>query len=365
MRYAGRAVFGAACLLAALSLAAVAHLDRRGGAAVDDAAGSAPGRRARTAMLAAVFRVADNDFGQLSSEAASGTHAGRVDQVAEDAEQEDSESWRQRDERELTRESMRSESRGERWITRESGMARALVRPAAPGRRRDASAPTRQSARDATTGSLPSEPSIVDEIERESEDADRRSEAAGRKSVAQPSAMPRARRAKQSSIPSEPVIVRDIERDGRDVREVHDNESGGEPRRPVATARVATSGSPFPHEPSVVGKIERESVAAERSPAPPNGGQAVADNGQYTDPVYQGAFASGRHAAKAARSPLPREPSVVGEIEDGAQGGHAPRASFPAAARPRDGAARAEHTASWAHEYSLTSRDEAVLCLAS
>ena len=43
MRYAGRAVFGAACLLAALSLAAVAHLDRRGGAAVDDAAGSAPG----------------------------------------------------------------------------------------------------------------------------------------------------------------------------------------------------------------------------------------------------------------------------------------------------------------------------------
>ena len=153
------------------------------------------------------FRVADNDFGRLSPV------RGRQ------AEGESVGSWRERDERELTRESRKFEHTVSRAVKRSSSF---------------------------------SLPSVVEEIERDGRDAD--SDRSGaRASFSLPKRAAARRSQRSSTLPSEPMLVMDIRRDGQsaDFDENHSALS-------EETEDTRSSSSPLPSEPSVVADIRHD-----------------------------------------------------------------------------------------------------------
>lgn len=225
MKSIGRAVSGTFFCLAVVSLAAaLLHSQKNPSVLVGQLA--SPARTPRTQMLAGVFRVADNDFGRLS------TVRGKKSAGA-------SVGWRERDERELTRESRRAEGYEEREIGRKGRRARARAL----------------------------EPSVVVNIRQDAMDADR-----GRASTASTAAtatVPRAVKRSSSashSMPADPSVVEEIERGGRDA----DSDRSGArasfslPKEEEAKRlRQSRGSSPLPSEPNVVMNIRREGKSAD------------------------------------------------------------------------------------------------------
>jgi hypothetical protein len=183
------------------------------------------GDRPAASALAGVFRVADNDFGSASLTPFSSTHAMRVAQVSREAD----EGWREHDERELSRFSRRAEGRAEHWFDSESS-----TRWGADERRR----------RDAESGgAAPAEPRVVQQIEADVAD--------------------------ESRPPPESAATY-----YRKLSEAGESESAGEEKD-----RGEVLG---PREPRVVGEIESDGEKTDVR-GPPNGGQAVTNDGRWAE----------------------------------------------------------------------------------